>query len=85
MKVKILGAGCSRCSQLENLVREVAKEVGVEATFEEIKEVKDMMQYPIMATPGLVLNEKLVCFGRVPSKADVTRFVMNALSAEGPA
>ena len=82
MKIKILGPGCARCHQVEKTTREVVKELGIDATVEEIKDVKKIMEYPILTTPGLVLNEELVCSGRVPSKAEVTQFITTALAKE---
>ena len=82
MKIKILGPGCARCQQLEKTAREVVKELAIEATIEEVKDMKKMMQYPILTTPGLVINEKLVVSGRVPSKAEVTTFITTALAKE---
>ena len=82
MKIKVLGQGCARCHQLEQTTREVVKELGVAAEIEEIKDVKKIMEYPILTTPGLVIDEKLVCSGRVPSKAEVTTFITTALDKE---
>ncbi len=82
MKIKILGPGCARCQQLEKTAREIVKELSIEATVEEVKDMKKIMQYPILTTPGLVIDEKLVCSGRVPSKADVTTFITTALANE---
>ncbi len=82
MKIKILGPGCARCQQLEKTAREVVKELSIEATVEEVKDMKKIMQYPILTTPGLVIDEKLVCSGRVPSKAEVTTFITTALENE---
>ena len=80
MRIKVLGPGCARCHQLEQTAREVAKELGIEASIEEVKDVKKMMAYPILTTPGLVINEQLVCSGRVPTKAEVTTFITTALA-----
>ena len=82
MNIKILGPGCARCQQLEKTAREVVKELVIEATVEEVKDMKKIMQYPILTTPGLVIDEKLVCSGRVPSKAEVTTFITTALTKE---
>jgi small redox-active disulfide protein 2 len=82
MKIKVLGPGCARCQQLENTTREVVKELGLDAEVEEIKDVKKIMEYPILTTPGLVIDEKLVCSGRVPTKAEVTTLITTALGKQ---
>ena len=82
MKIKVLGPGCARCHQLEQTTREVVKELGIDAEIEEVKDVKKIMEYPILTTPGLVIDEKLVCSGRVPTKAEVTTFITTVLAKE---
>jgi hypothetical protein len=57
-------------------------ELAIEANIEEVRDIKKIMEYPILATPGLVIDEKLVCFGRVPTKAEVTTFITTALAKE---
>ncbi|MBN2099009.1 MAG: TM0996/MTH895 family glutaredoxin-like protein [Dehalococcoidia bacterium] len=79
MKIKVLGPGCSKCHQLEQVVREVVKELAVDASVEEVKDMKKIMTYPILMTPGLVINEELVCSGKVPSKAEVTQMIIDGL------
>jgi len=82
MNIKILGPGCARCQQLEKTTREVVKELGVDAEVEEVKDINKIMEYPILTTPGLVINEQLVCAGRVPTKAEVTQLIADALTKE---
>jgi len=82
MQIKILGTGCARCKQLEKTAREAVKELGIDATIEEVKDIKKMMEYPILTAPGLVIDEKVVCSGRVPTKAEVTTFITTALAKE---
>ena len=79
MNIKILGTGCARCKQLEKITREVIAELGTMATIEDVKDMRKIMEYPILATPGLVIDEKLVSSGRVPSKAEVTTYITTAL------
>ena len=79
MKIKILGPGCARCDQLEKITREVLKELSVDASLEHVKDIKKIMEYPILHTPGLVIDEKLVCSGRVPTKAEVTTYITTTL------
>jgi small redox-active disulfide protein 2 len=82
MKIKILGTGCAKCHQLEQVTREVVKELSIDASIEEVKDIKKIMNYPILTNPGLVINEELVCSGKVPNKAEVTQFIINALDKE---
>jgi small redox-active disulfide protein 2 len=79
MNIKILGTGCAKCHQVEQTTRQVVKELAIDATIEEVKDIKKITEYPILTTPGLVVNEELVCSGRIPSKSEVTRFIINAL------
>ena len=82
MKIKILGTGCAKCHQLEQTAKQVVKELAVNASIEEVKDLKKIMEYPILTTPGLVVNEELVCSGRIPSKSEVTQFIITALDTE---
>jgi len=82
MRIKILGTGCAKCHQLEQTARQAVKELAIDATIEEVKDMKRIMEYPILTTPGLVVNEELVCSGRIPSKSEVTQFLINALDKE---
>ena len=82
MRIKILGPGCARCHQVEQTTKEVVRELGIDATIDEVKDIKKIMEYPILTTPGLVIDEELVCSGRVPTKAEVTTFITTALTKE---
>jgi small redox-active disulfide protein 2 len=83
MDIKVLGPGCAKCQSLEKTVKEVVAALNLDIKVEEIKDMKKIMQYPILMTPGLVINGKVVMSGKVPSKAEVERLIMNALEAEG--
>ena len=82
MNIKILGSGCARCHQLEKTTKEVVKELGIDASIEEVKDMMKIVQYPILTTPGLVINEELVCAGRVPTKAELAHLIADALTKE---
>ena len=82
MKIKVLGPGCAKCHQLEQTTKEVVKELGINADIEYVKDIKKIMEYPILTTPGLVIDEKLVCSGRVPNKVEVTTLITTALAKE---
>jgi small redox-active disulfide protein 2 len=85
MNIKILGPGCARCHQLGKTTREAVKELGVDAEIEEVKDINKIMEYPILTTPGLVIDGQVVCTGRVPNKAELTQFITNALAKEDKA
>jgi len=80
MKIKILGPGCARCHQLQSTTMEVIRDLHIDATIEQVKDIKKIMEYPILTTPGLVIDENLVCSGRVPTKAEVTTFITTAMA-----
>jgi small redox-active disulfide protein 2 len=71
MKIKVLGSGCANCNTLENRVNEVIKKHNVEATVEKITDFGVMMQYGLMGSPGLVINEKLVSSGKLLSHQQI--------------
>jgi len=80
MDIKVLGPGCPNCQRLEKITREAALELGVEATLSKVTDIKKIMAYDIVSTPALVIDEKVVSSGRIPSKAEVTSMIATALS-----
>lgn len=82
MKIKVLGPGCTKCHQLGKTTREVVEELGIDASIEEVKDINKIIEYQVLITPGLVLNDELVCSGKVPSKAEISQFITAALSKE---
>jgi small redox-active disulfide protein 2 len=81
LTIKVLGSGCANCKRLEQIARKVIEEMAVEADVVKVTDYNDIMAYNILSTPGLVINEKVVSSGRIPSSAEVTTFVANALEA----
>ncbi|MBV2193204.1 MAG: TM0996/MTH895 family glutaredoxin-like protein [Azonexus sp.] len=71
MLIKILGTGCAKCNRLEQLTREAAAELGIAADFEHVIQMEQIMAYPIMTTPALVVDEQVKCSGRIPSKDEL--------------
>lgn len=71
MLIKILGSGCAKCQRLEQLTREAAAELGIDAQFDHVLEMDKIMSYPIMTTPALVIDEKVKVSGRMPSKDEI--------------
>ena len=82
LNVKILGSGCANCKKLEAVAREAAASAGLQAEFVKVTDMKAIMAFDLRATPGLVINEKVVCAGRIPSQAEVTTYLTNALMVE---
>jgi len=78
MHIKILGPGCPNCKKVEEIVRQVVAELGLEANLEKITDFAQIMEYPIIATPGLVIDERVVCSGRIPSKDEVLEWLKEA-------
>lgn len=78
----MLGPGCAKCQNLEKTVKDVVTALKLDIQVEEVKDMQKIMQYPILMTPGLVINEKVVLSGKVPSKAEVERLIINAMDAE---
>ena len=79
--VKVLGSGCENCKKVEAITRRVIASLGVEAKVLKVTTPAEIMKYPVLATPGLVINENLVCAGRIPEEAEVTTWLADALSA----
>lgn len=79
MEIKILGVGCPKCKRLEQLAREAVEEAGMdEATIIHVTKMDEIMAYPIMSTPGLVINEVLKSSGRLPRKEEIVNWIKEA-------
>lgn len=75
LTVKILGSGCANCRKLEAVSREAAASAGLEADFIKVTDMKAIMAYDLLSTPGLVINDKLVSSGRIPTQAEVRQWM----------
>jgi small redox-active disulfide protein 2 len=75
INIKVLGSGCANCKRLEAIARKAVEELGIEAEIEKVTNYNDIMKYPILSTPGLVINEELVSSGRIPSEAEITEWL----------
>jgi small redox-active disulfide protein 2 len=74
-KVKILGSGCANCKKLEAVARDAANAAGVAADFEKVTDMKAILAYDLLSTPGLVIDEQVVCSGRIPTKAEIQQWL----------
>jgi small redox-active disulfide protein 2 len=79
LTIKILGSGCPNCKKLAYLAERAVTHLGVEAQIVKVTDHADITAYNVLSTPGLVINEKLVSSGRIPSEAEITTFLTNAL------
>ena len=77
MEVKILGTGCPKCKTLEEITRKVAKDNGIDANITKVDDIVEIMKYNIMVTPALVVDEKVVAKGRIPSVDEIKQFLTN--------
>lgn len=75
MEIKILGTGCAKCKTLEKLTREVVEQNGFNASIAKVEDIMEIMKYNIMATPALVVNEKVEIKGRVPSADEIKQIL----------
>lgn len=75
MEIKVLGTGCKKCKQLEELVKEVVKETKTEAVVIKVTDIQDIAKAGIMLTPGLMIDGKVKSTGKVPSKADLVKLI----------
>ena len=79
LTIKVLGSGCPNCQKVAATAKSIVSSLGVEAQILKITEQSEIMRYNVLATPGLVVDEKLVSAGRIPSEAEVTTWVVDAL------
>lgn len=75
LTIKILGPGCANCRKLEAVARDAASAAGVQADFVKVSDMKEIMRYDLISTPGLVVNDKLVSSGRIPTMAEVQKWL----------
>jgi small redox-active disulfide protein 2 len=75
LNIKILGSGCPNCKRLEQIARKAVDSVGETAEFEKVTDYQKIIEYDILSTPGLVINDKVVSFGRIPSEVEIQTWV----------
>ena len=71
VRVKVLGPGCANCERLARVVAEAVAELALEASVEKVSSLSEMIEYGIMSTPALVIDDHVVCSGRVPLPVEI--------------
>ncbi len=71
MEIKVLGTGCAKCKSLEKVTRKAVEELNLDATVTKVEDIQKIMEYAVMRTPALVINEKVVLSGQLPKVAEL--------------
>ena len=80
LTIKVLGPGCANCVNLASIAQRAVSNLAIEAKVEKVTDYSEFVKYKLLTTPGLVINEKLVSAGRVPSEAEITTYLTTALT-----
>ena len=80
MNIKVLGPGCAKCHHLLENTRAAVKELGIDATIEDVNDIKKIISYNVISTPGLLIDEKVVSTGKVLNKKELTQIIQKAMS-----
>jgi small redox-active disulfide protein 2 len=79
LTIKVLGSGCPNCKRLEQETRKAINNLALEAKVIKVTDYREIMEYDILSTPGLVINEKVVSTGKIPSQSEIASFLTSAL------
>jgi len=74
--IKILGTGCTKCKQTTSIIEKVVNENNIAASIIKVEDIMEIMQYNVLSTPAIVVDEKIVMKGRVPSKSEVLELLI---------
>jgi small redox-active disulfide protein 2 len=77
--IKVYGSGCSNCVKLENMCKEVVRELSIDVKVEKVSDLQEIMKTGILSTPGLEINGKMVSSGKLPTKPTLVQWIINAL------
>jgi len=83
LTIKVLGPGCQNCKKVEAITNSAVSTMGIETHIEKIKDYNKILEYGVLSTPGLVINGKVVCSGRIPSQAEITTWIADAAMEAG--
>jgi small redox-active disulfide protein 2 len=77
MEIKVLGSGCAKCKSLEKITRKAVDELNLDASVEKVEDIQKIMEYAVMRTPALVINEKVVMSGQLPKITELKSLLTN--------
>lgn len=77
MEIKVLGTGCAKCKSLEKVTRQAVEELRIEARVEKVEDIRKIMEYAVMRTPALVIDEKVVLSGQLPKLSEMKEILTN--------
>ena len=75
LSIKILGTGCKKCQTLEANVREIVKRNNIDAAVEKVTDINEIINYGILMTPGLVINEVVKSVGTIPKDDQIIKWI----------
>lgn len=75
VNIKVLGSGCANCKRLEAVARKAVETLALDAEIEKVTDYAEIMKWPLLSTPGLVINGKLVSYGRIPSEQEIAAWL----------
>lgn len=78
--VKVLGTGCKRCSNLEAVIRGIVRENKLDALVEKVTDYREFVKYGIIASPGLVINEKVKSTGIIPANEEIIKWILQEIN-----
>lgn len=78
MKIVVLGPGCPRCHEVEKRTRTALAELGIAADVEKVSDIKRIMEFNILGTPGLVIDGKVACSGKIPRLEEIKAWIQEA-------
>ncbi len=83
--VKVLGSGCAKCNALEDAARAALEELGMDTAIDHVTDFTQIAAYGVMSTPALVVDGKVVSYGKVLSKDDAKALIRRARDSQSPA
>lgn len=78
LKIKVLGPGCANCKRLEQITRREVEKLSLAVEIEKVTDYGQIMAYGVMSTPGLVINETVVAYGRIPTNQEINNWLIAA-------